>query len=93
MLGKRNLKEYGGLLDEVIWSVNTHKEDDLAYLEELVASNSRYRKHEATKKYEWYIGNQHISLSPFLSSLFYWAAPSFSSRLTPGSVSLEEICC
>ncbi|KAN0090214.1 hypothetical protein V8E51_018793 [Hyaloscypha variabilis] len=53
---KRNLKEYGGLLDEVIWSVNTDKEDDLAYLEELVASNSRYRKHEATKKYEWYIG-------------------------------------
>jgi hypothetical protein len=91
MLGKRNLKEYGGLLDEVIWSVNTDKEDDLAYLEELVASNSRYRKHEATKEYEWYIGNKHISLSPFLSFLFYWAAPNFSSRLTPGSFSLEEI--
>jgi hypothetical protein len=35
--------------------------------------------------------NQHISLFPFLSSLFYWAAPSFSSQLAPGSVSLEEI--
>jgi len=28
----------------------------LAYLEDLVASNPRYQKHEATKKYEWYIG-------------------------------------
>jgi hypothetical protein len=44
-------------LDEVIWSVNTEKEDDLAYLEELVASSPHYRKHKATKKYDWYIGS------------------------------------
>ena len=54
-LKKRNLKENGGLLDEVIWSVNTNKVDDLAYLEDLLASNPSYRKHVGAK-YEWYIG-------------------------------------
>ena len=53
---QRNLKDNGGLLDEVIFAVNTEKVDDLAYLEELVASNPRYTKHVATKEYDWYIG-------------------------------------
>jgi hypothetical protein len=53
---KRNLKENGGLLDEVIWSINTKKADDLAYLEDLLASNPSYRKYVATKTYEWYLG-------------------------------------
>jgi hypothetical protein len=35
--------------------------------------------------------NQHISLFPTLSSLSYWPAPSFSSRLAPGSLSLTKI--
>ncbi len=53
---QRNLKDNGGLLDEVIFAINTEKEDDLAYLEELVASHPRYTKHKATKEYDWYIG-------------------------------------
>lgn len=28
----------------------------MAYLEELVASSPHYRKHKATKTYDWYIG-------------------------------------
>jgi hypothetical protein len=40
----------------VIFAINTKKEDDLAYLEELVASNPRYKKHAATREYDWYIG-------------------------------------
>jgi hypothetical protein len=35
--------------------------------------------------------NQHISLFPILSSLSCWPAPSFSSRLAPGSLSLTKI--
>jgi hypothetical protein len=53
---KRNLKVNGGLLDEVIWTVNTEKVDDLAYLEDLVASSPHYRKYTATKQYEWWLG-------------------------------------
>jgi hypothetical protein len=53
---QRNLRDNGGLLDEVIFAVNTEKKADLAYLEELVASHPRYKKHVATKEYEWYIG-------------------------------------
>jgi hypothetical protein len=53
---KRNLKANGGLMDEVIWAVNTENEDDLKYLEELVDSHPHYRKHTATKQYDWWIG-------------------------------------
>jgi hypothetical protein len=44
---KRNLVENGGLLDEVIFAVNTENQDDLAYLDELVAANPKYRTYEA----------------------------------------------
>ena len=46
----------GGLLDEVIWTANTEKVNDLAYLDDLVASSPHYRKHAATKQYEWWLG-------------------------------------
>ncbi|KAK6711476.1 hypothetical protein SNK05_005898 [Fusarium graminearum] len=41
---ERNMVDNGGWLDEVLWVVNTDKNDDLRYLEELMASNPRYKK-------------------------------------------------
>jgi len=54
---KKNLKENGGLLDEVIFAVNTDTPKDLEYLETLLESNPHYTKHIQSKEYEWYIGN------------------------------------
>ncbi|KAM0410885.1 hypothetical protein ACHAPD_010700 [Fusarium lateritium] len=34
----------GGWLDEVLWVVNTDKGDDLRYLEQIIATNPRYKK-------------------------------------------------
>jgi ribosomal protein L24E len=34
----------GGWLDEVLWVVNTDKQEDLRYLEEILATNPRYKK-------------------------------------------------
>jgi hypothetical protein len=45
------LKDAGGLLDEVVFAVNTDKEEDLAYLEELLSTSSRYLKHEKQTEY------------------------------------------
>lgn len=44
------------MLDEVIFAINTKKEADLAYLDELVASNPHYSTHRAQPKYDWWIG-------------------------------------
>ncbi|KAL6721411.1 hypothetical protein ACLMJK_000514 [Lecanora helva] len=41
---KRNLVTNGGWLDEVRFVVNTKKEDDIAYLDELVTGESLYKK-------------------------------------------------
>ncbi|RGP77171.1 hypothetical protein FLONG3_4686 [Fusarium longipes] len=41
---ERNMVDNGGWLDEVLWVVNTDKSDDLRYLEEIMASNPRYKK-------------------------------------------------
>ena len=41
---ERNLVENGGWLDEVHWVQNTEKEEDLAYLDEILASSPTYRK-------------------------------------------------
>ncbi|ETN46042.1 uncharacterized protein HMPREF1541_00225 [Cyphellophora europaea CBS 101466] len=41
---ERNLVDNGGWLDEVHWVLNTGKEDDLEYLEEILASEPRYKK-------------------------------------------------
>lgn len=38
-----NLKENGGLLDEVIFVVNTEIPEDLDYLNELIPSQKQYR--------------------------------------------------
>lgn len=40
---KRNLISNGGFLDEVLWVANTKKEEDLRYMDELVAGESLYR--------------------------------------------------
>ncbi|KAG8672332.1 hypothetical protein FPOAC2_05715 [Fusarium poae] len=41
---ERNMVNNGGWLDEVLWIVNTDKGDDLRYLEQIIASNPRYKK-------------------------------------------------
>lgn len=41
---ERNMVDNGGWLDEVLWVVNTDRNDDLRYLEEIMASNPRYKK-------------------------------------------------
>jgi hypothetical protein len=41
---ERNMVNNGGWLDEVLWVVNTDKNDDLRYLEEIMASNPLYKK-------------------------------------------------
>lgn len=48
---QRNLKENGGLLDEVIFSINTDNQEDLAYLDELVQTNRKFIKFKSTKEY------------------------------------------
>lgn len=49
---QRNLKENGGLLDEVIFSVNTDNQEDLAYLDDLVKTNRKFTKYKSKKEYE-----------------------------------------
>lgn len=45
---QRNLKDNGGLFDEVIFTINTNIKEDLDYLDnELLPSSSRYRKYTA----------------------------------------------
>lgn len=41
---QRNLADNNGWLDEVLWVVNTENEDDLRYLDEILASSPRHRK-------------------------------------------------
>lgn len=43
---KNNLVSSGGWLDEVVLGVNTNDTDDLAYLDQLLPTNSAYRKVE-----------------------------------------------
>jgi hypothetical protein len=43
------LKVNGGILDEVIFALNTENPEDLAYLDELVASTPGYKIHAATQ--------------------------------------------
>jgi hypothetical protein len=45
---ERNLKENGGWLDEVHWVLNTNKESDLLYLEELLKTSDSYKKVDLT---------------------------------------------
>lgn len=45
------MKDNGGLLDEVIFTVNTEEESDLAYLDELVATHPGYTKYEPKEEY------------------------------------------
>lgn len=44
------MKDNGGLLEEVIFAVNTNNEEDLAYLEKLLPTHPRYKKHEQSDK-------------------------------------------
>lgn len=43
---ERNLVDNGGWLDAIHWVKNTDKPDDLAYLDEIMASSTRYKKIE-----------------------------------------------
>ena len=42
MFYQRNMVDNGGLLDEIVFIAKTSDKDDLAYLEELLASNPKY---------------------------------------------------
>jgi len=53
---QRNLKENGGLLDEVIFTVGTDNKDDLAYLEELLLTSPSYRKFEHSDRHDGWMG-------------------------------------
>jgi len=45
------LVKNGGILDEVIFAVNTDNEGDLQYLDELVAMRPDYTRHDSQKEY------------------------------------------
>ncbi|EER43593.1 conserved hypothetical protein [Histoplasma capsulatum H143] len=47
---ERNLADNNGWLDEVLWVVNTENEDDLRYLDEILAQLSRHRKLDLGRK-------------------------------------------
>lgn len=53
---QRNLRDNGGLLDQVIFAVNTNNQDDLAYLDDLVALNPHYSKYVPDKLHKKYVG-------------------------------------
>ncbi|KIM94354.1 hypothetical protein OIDMADRAFT_172663 [Oidiodendron maius Zn] len=54
---KKNLKDNGGLLDEVVFAVNTDDKRDLAYLEELLATHPNYSKYIINKHYHPWVGS------------------------------------
>lgn len=63
-IGKRNMVDNGGWLDEVVWVVNTANKEDLVYLDEIIASNpTRYKKivlEETLWVYTYYKAWQHL---------------------------------
>ena len=59
------MKDAGGLLDEVVFIVNTDEEEDLAYLEELLPTSPRYSKHEKDPEYpEFWNGLWSVAKDP-----------------------------
>ena len=46
----------GGWLDEIHWVQNTNKKDDLEYLEEILASSSKYKKIDLTGEGVGFVG-------------------------------------
>ena len=53
---ERNLVDNGGWLDEVHWVQNTDSKDDLAYLDEILASQPRYKKIDLSAEGVGFIG-------------------------------------
>jgi hypothetical protein len=53
---ERNMVDNGGWLDEVHWVQNTDKKDDLAYLDEILASQPRYKKIDLSAEGVGFIG-------------------------------------
>ncbi|KEZ40772.1 hypothetical protein SAPIO_CDS8091 [Scedosporium apiospermum] len=53
----KNMRENGGILDRVIFSTRTGVSADLAYLDELIASNPRYSKYVPGVGYKAYVGS------------------------------------
>ncbi|RMZ92556.1 hypothetical protein DV736_g220, partial [Chaetothyriales sp. CBS 134916] len=47
---ERNLVDNGGWFDEVHWFQNTHNQDDLEYLEEILREHPRYKKIEISEE-------------------------------------------
>jgi hypothetical protein len=65
MTAQRNLVENGGWLDEVLWLANTNDEEDLEYLDEIVASNPAHKKiimpdNEILGYFTWYKAYQYL---------------------------------
>ncbi len=56
---ERNLRENGGILDEVVFAINTDDKDDLTYLDELLTTHPSYSKHVPQGDYDshWWFGN------------------------------------
>jgi len=57
---RRNLVRNGGMLDEVVFAVHTDKENDLAYLDQLVNGTEGYRKYQQQNEYEWLVGSWEV---------------------------------
>ncbi|PKS10099.1 hypothetical protein jhhlp_001849 [Lomentospora prolificans] len=57
MPSQRNLRENGGVLDRVIFAVRTDASSDLAYLDQLVNSNTKYSKYIPRAGYKAYVGS------------------------------------
>lgn len=59
---QRNLKHNGGLLDEIVLSVNTDNSEDLEYLEMLLSKRPGYTKHTPSGGYSRYQGQWEAAL-------------------------------
>ncbi|SPO03166.1 uncharacterized protein DNG_05848 [Cephalotrichum gorgonifer] len=61
---KRNLRENGGVLDQVIFSVRTDDVDDLAYLDALIDTHPKYAKYVSGSGYKRYVGSWEAVKNP-----------------------------
>jgi hypothetical protein len=57
---KNNLVSSGGWLDEVVSGVNTNDTDDLAYLDQLLPTNTAYRKVELNDRSYFGLWNERL---------------------------------
>lgn len=56
---QRNMVDNGGWLDEIHWIINTVNEEDLAYLDEILASSDRYKTVDLSEEGIGFEGYEH----------------------------------